>query len=39
MEDMVSYLNSKSPGDQIELSIFRDRKTIEVSLILDPWPN
>jgi S1-C subfamily serine protease len=39
MEDMVSYLNGKAPGDEIELSVFRDRKTIEISLILDPWPN
>lgn len=37
--DMVSYLNSRSPGDEVRLSVFRDRQTIELVVTLDPWPD
>ena len=39
VDDMVSYLNSKSPGDKVKLSVYRDRKTIELAITLDPWPD
>jgi len=39
VEEMVSYLNSKRPGDRVKLSVYRDSRTIEVPVILDPWPD
>ncbi len=37
--DMVSYLNSKLPGDRVTITLFRngDSRTVEVAL--DPWPD
>ncbi len=39
VEDMVIYLNSKRPGDEVKLSIYRDRRTVELPIVLDPWPD
>ncbi|MDP6455473.1 MAG: trypsin-like peptidase domain-containing protein [SAR202 cluster bacterium] len=39
VDDMVSYLNSKSPGDEIKISVYRDRQTVDLAVILDPWPD
>jgi 2-alkenal reductase len=39
VEEMVSYLNSKKPGDQVKLSVYRNSRTLEVPLVLDPWPD
>jgi len=36
---MVSYLNTLKPGDSITLTIVRDKKSMEIDLILDPWPD
>ena len=39
VEDMVIYLNTKKPGDQVKLSVYRDSQTVEVHIVLDPWPD
>ena len=39
IDDMVSYLNSKSPGDEVKLSVYRDSQNVELWLTLDPWPD
>ena len=39
VEDLVSYLNSKRPGDHVELSVYRDSQTIAIPMTLDPWPD
>ena len=39
IDDMVSYLNSKNPGDEVRLSVYRDRETVELAVTLDPWPD
>ena len=37
VEDMVSYLNSKVPGDEVTLTIFKLGAEREVKITLDPW--
>jgi len=37
--DMVSYLNTLRPGDQVTLTVVRDKKSLEIDLTLDPWPD
>ena len=37
MEDMVSYLNSKVPGDEVTLTLFKLGAEREVKITLDPW--
>ncbi len=37
MEDMVSYLNSKVPGDEVTLTLFKLGSEREVKITLDPW--
>ena len=39
ISDMVSYLNTLKPGDQVTLTIVRNKKTEQVGLTLDPWPD
>jgi 2-alkenal reductase len=39
IDDMVSYLNSKNPGDEVRLSVYRNSETVELALTLDPWPD
>jgi 2-alkenal reductase len=39
IDDMVSYLNSKIPGDEVKLSVYRDSETVELTVTLDPWPD
>jgi S1-C subfamily serine protease len=38
VEDMLSYFNSKQPGDTVSLSIIRDGKQQTVSVVLGEWP-
>lgn len=37
VEDMVSYLNSKVPGDEVVLTLFKLGAEREVKVTLDPW--
>lgn len=37
VEDMVSYLNSKVPGDEVTLTLFKLGAEREVRITLDPW--
>ena len=37
VEDMVSYLNSKIPGDEVTLTLFKLGSEREVKVTLDPW--
>lgn len=37
VEDMVSYLNSKVPGDEVTLTLFKLGAEREVKITLDPW--
>ena len=39
VEDMVSYFNGRKPGDQVVLSVYRQRRSIELEVELDPWPD
>ena len=39
VDEMVSYLNSKNPGDEITISVFRDSQTVVLAVTLDPWPD
>jgi S1-C subfamily serine protease len=38
VEDMLSYFNSKQPGDTVSLSIIRDGKQQTISVVLGEWP-
>ena len=37
VEEMVSYLNSKVPGDEVTLTLFKLGSEREVRITLDPW--
>ena len=37
VEEMVSYLNSKMPGDEVTLTLFKLGSEREVKVTLDPW--
>ena len=39
VDDMVSYLNSKTPGDDVTLTLFREGQERTVDVTLDPWPD
>ena len=39
VEDMVSYFNSRRPGDDVTLSVFRDGQTVELQVTLAEWPD
>ena len=38
VDDMVEYLNSMFPGDQVTLTVFKLGEYREVKVTLDPWP-
>jgi serine protease Do len=38
VEDMLSYFNSKQPGDTVNLSIIRDGKQQSLPIVLGEWP-
>ena len=39
VEDMVSYFNSRKPGDEVTLSVFRNSGSIELPVTLVEWPD
>ena len=39
MDDMVSYFNTRRPGDVVTLSVYRGQQTIEIEVQLAPWPD
>ena len=39
VDDMVSYLNSKTPGDAVTLTLVREGRQRTVEVTLDPWPD
>ena len=39
VEDMVSYFNSRKPGDEVTLSVFRNSGSIELRVTLVEWPD
>lgn len=39
VDEMVGYLNSKTPGDAVTLTLFREGKERTVEVTLDPWPD
>ena len=39
VDDMVGYLNTKSPGDAVILTLYREGKERTVEVTLDPWPD
>ncbi|MCH7627007.1 MAG: trypsin-like peptidase domain-containing protein [Chloroflexi bacterium] len=39
VEEMVSYFNSKRPGEVVVLSIFRENEDITVEIVLAEWPD
>jgi S1-C subfamily serine protease len=39
MEDVISEVNSKRPGDSVTLSLLRDRQTKSVTVKLEQRPN
>jgi 2-alkenal reductase len=38
VEDLISYFNSKKPGDNISLTIYRGENTLSIELTLGEWP-
>ena len=39
VDDIASYLNGKSPGDPVTLTVVRDGSTISVNVTLGTWPS
>jgi S1-C subfamily serine protease len=39
VEDMVTYFNTHKPGDRVKLSILRNKRPIEIEVILAEWPD
>jgi S1-C subfamily serine protease len=39
VDEMVGYLNSKTPGDAVTLTLFREGQERTVEVTLDPWPD
>ena len=39
VDDMVGYLNTKSPGDSVTLSVFSQGEERSLEVTLDPWPD
>ncbi len=39
VEEMVRYLNTKSAGDEVTLTLFRQGGEVEVEVTLDAWPD
>jgi C-terminal processing protease CtpA/Prc len=37
-EDVLNFMRTRSPGQQVKVSVLRDGKTIEVTVRLDPRP-
>ncbi len=38
VEDLVSYFNTKKPGDEVSLTVYRGNQTMTVKVILGEWP-
>ena len=38
VEDLIAYFNSKKPGDEVSLSIYRGDKTLTIKVTLGEWP-
>lgn len=38
VEDMISYLNGKRPGDEVSLSVVREGEEMTVKVTLGEWP-
>ena len=39
VEDMVSYFNTRKPGEEVSLSVFRQSESIELRVTLVEWPD
>lgn len=39
VDDMVGYLNTKIPGDEVTLTLVREGEERTVEVTLDPWPD
>ena len=39
VEEMVSYFNSRKPGDEVTLSVYRNEQTFKVEVELAEWPD
>ena len=39
LDEMVGYFNELAPGEAVTLSVFRDRRSIEVDVTLGEWPD
>ncbi len=39
VDDMVGYLNTKTPGEDVTLTLYREGEERTVELTLDPWPD
>ncbi|MFC1892557.1 PDZ domain-containing protein [Chloroflexota bacterium] len=38
VEDLISYFNSKKPGDEVSLAMYRGDKMLSIKVILGEWP-
>lgn len=38
-EDIISYLNTKQPGDKIKVTFYRGKDKMEVVVVLGEWPD
>lgn len=39
VDDLIGFLNTKQPGEQVTLTVLRDGKRISVTVKLAPWPD
>ena len=39
MEEIVGYFNTREPGAEVTLSVYRDASIIEVAVTLAEWPD
>ena len=39
ISDMISYLNTLRPGDEVTLTIYRDGESQHIDVTLEPWPD
>lgn len=38
VDDILAYLNSKQPGDNVVLNVYRDKEKISITVELGEWP-
>ncbi|MCH7554275.1 MAG: PDZ domain-containing protein, partial [Chloroflexi bacterium] len=39
VNDLISHFNTKQPGDEVTLRIFRDGRELNITITLGAWPD